>query len=173
GTQRDLSHLVDFLPSYLFPNGERIILQGGVAGISLGGHTTWLALAHAESRITFWAVILGCTDYLALTSRRAGIELALSTLPPPLVSLVHRMDPVQRTLGIRSWVCKKILVLRSVTDRLVPWSASALFVRRLEVGEGGFKKIIAQEEDIGHKCTEEMSKWMAELLGYERYPRSS
>jgi hypothetical protein len=37
GTARDISFLVDFLPSYLFPNGEKVIEKYGVTGFSLGG----------------------------------------------------------------------------------------------------------------------------------------
>ena len=44
GTAADVSHLIDFLPSYLFPNGERTIEQWLCAGRSLGGHATWIVL---------------------------------------------------------------------------------------------------------------------------------
>lgn len=39
GTARDISFLVDFLPSYLFPNGEKVIEKYGVTGFSLGGRS--------------------------------------------------------------------------------------------------------------------------------------
>ena len=35
--------LIDYLPSYLFPNEERNI-DWGVMGVSLGGHAVWLCL---------------------------------------------------------------------------------------------------------------------------------
>ncbi|KDQ28626.1 hypothetical protein PLEOSDRAFT_1102666 [Pleurotus ostreatus PC15] len=175
GTQRDLSHLIDFLPSHLFPHGERTIEQWGVAGISLGGHTAWLALAH-EPRITFGIVILGCADYLALMSRRAAeseFELTpptLPILPPSLVSLVRHVDPIYTPYTVNDsrnpFLGKKILVLRGAMDRIVPWSASARFVHGLEVGERGLKTVMAQE-GVGHECTVEMTKWMAEFLRYE------
>ena len=47
---KDLSLLIDILPAYLFPNDERTIGEWVLAGFSLGGHATWLALrqgAHA------------------------------------------------------------------------------------------------------------------------------
>ncbi|KAF9494486.1 hypothetical protein BDN71DRAFT_1483035 [Pleurotus eryngii] len=172
GTQRDLSHLIDFLPLYLFPNGERTIVQWGVAGISLGGHTAWLALAH-EPRITFAVVILGCADYLALMSRRAAeseFELASPTLPPSLVSLIGQVDPIYTPYTVNDsrnpFLGKKILVLRGAMDRIVPWSASARFVQDLQVGERGLKKVMVQE-GVGHECTLEMTKLMAEFLRYE------
>ena len=45
GTAHDVSMLIDYLPSYLFPNDDREITQWGVLGVSLGGHTVWLCLA--------------------------------------------------------------------------------------------------------------------------------
>ncbi|KAJ8697448.1 hypothetical protein PTI98_004255 [Pleurotus ostreatus] len=139
GTQRDLSHLIDFLPSHLFPHGERTIEQWGVAGISLGGHTAWLALAH-EPRITFGIVILGCADYLALMSRRAAeseFELTpptLPILPPSLVFLVRHVDPIYTPYTVNDsrnpFLGKKILVLRGAMDRIVPWTVMPVVLLR-------------------------------------------
>lgn len=50
GTARDVSFLIDFLPSFLYPNDERTIIEWGVAGISLGGHSTWIGLCTGKSR---------------------------------------------------------------------------------------------------------------------------
>lgn len=44
GAAQDVSYLIDFLPAYLFPNEERIIDTWAVAGVSLGGHSTWHCL---------------------------------------------------------------------------------------------------------------------------------
>ena len=46
GTVKDLSFLIDVLPSYIFPHDERTIGEWVLAGFSLGGHATWLALRH-------------------------------------------------------------------------------------------------------------------------------
>ncbi len=46
GTARDVSYLIDFLPSYLFPAGQAQITEWLMGGISLGGHATWLVLRH-------------------------------------------------------------------------------------------------------------------------------
>lgn len=45
GTARDVSFVIDFLPSYLFPHDESKIESWGVVGISLGGHSTWIVLS--------------------------------------------------------------------------------------------------------------------------------
>jgi len=49
GTAADVSFLIDFLPAYLFPTDNRSVHVWGVAGKSLGGHSTWLSLAHGKS----------------------------------------------------------------------------------------------------------------------------
>jgi hypothetical protein len=47
GTAEDVSMLIDYLPSYLFPQDE-VDIEWGVAGVSLGGHSSWLCLAHGS-----------------------------------------------------------------------------------------------------------------------------
>lgn len=48
GSARDVSFLIDFLPAFLYPNGERSIQHWLVAGLSLGGHSTWITLRNGE-----------------------------------------------------------------------------------------------------------------------------
>jgi len=45
GTAEDVSFLIDHLPSFLYPLGERTIVEWGIGGTSLGGHSTWIALS--------------------------------------------------------------------------------------------------------------------------------
>ena len=57
GAVKDLSFLIDILPAYLFPNDERTIGEWVLAGFSLGGHATWLALrqgAHTRLLLTYF-----------------------------------------------------------------------------------------------------------------------
>lgn len=49
GAVRDISFLIDFLPSYLYPTDERHVVRWGVIGVSLGGHATWIALKEGRS----------------------------------------------------------------------------------------------------------------------------
>lgn len=44
GAVHDLTFLIDHIPAYIYPRAERNIVAWGVAGISLGGHSTWIAL---------------------------------------------------------------------------------------------------------------------------------
>ena len=39
GTQLDTSQLITYLPAYLFPRDEHLIIDHMVLGISLGGHS--------------------------------------------------------------------------------------------------------------------------------------
>jgi hypothetical protein len=45
GGANDVSMLIDYLPSYLFPNDEHKIVECGIAGKSLGGECAWICLA--------------------------------------------------------------------------------------------------------------------------------
>lgn len=48
GTARDVSFLVDFIPSYLFSHDERAISKWAVTGKSLGGHSAWMVLGRSR-----------------------------------------------------------------------------------------------------------------------------
>src|SRR4051812_33992385 len=63
GAVRDVSFLIDFLPSYLFPMGERTISEWVVAGISLGGHATWILLSSGMGSVD-WVVLFQTDEYL-------------------------------------------------------------------------------------------------------------
>ncbi|EMD33315.1 hypothetical protein CERSUDRAFT_87199 [Gelatoporia subvermispora B] len=172
GTSRDVSYLIDFLPAYLFPSGERQIAQWLVGGISLGGHASWLTL-RTEPRIKLGIPIIGCPDYLALMTDRA-VKNGLSTGPPyfpdALVALVKKDDPASApytsTGAENPFLDKKVLVLSGGDDKLVPWAASQTFVDTLEVGPRGVKKVVVAP-GVGHECTPDMVKEMAKFVWEE------
>ncbi|KAI0648841.1 Alpha/Beta hydrolase protein [Trametes meyenii] len=163
GTAADVSFLIDFLPAYLFPHDERTVGKWLVAGISLGGHATWIVLKN-EPRVTLGIPIIGCPDYLKLMSARAkesGIALAPPHFPASFVGYVRAHDPASTAFtaagGANPFWGKKVLVLSGKEDVLVPWSASEAFVQGLDVGteEGGVKEVLV-EEGTGHACSEGM-----------------
>ncbi|KAF5367053.1 hypothetical protein D9758_004056 [Tetrapyrgos nigripes] len=171
GTARDVSYLIDFLPAYLYPAGDRTIAQWGVAGISLGGHSTWLSLCQ-ETRVKIGIPIVGCPDYLTLMTARAkkfGISLEGSEyLPDSLLDLIRRSDPAATAYremdpSRNPFYGKKILVLSGGSDTLVPWTASEAFVENLVVGPEGLKKKMVQA-GAGHEYTPEMLAEMARFL---------
>ncbi|CAI7576070.1 unnamed protein product [Penicillium glandicola] len=107
GTARDTSLLMDYLPSYTFPNGEHNITENLVLGVSLGGHAAWSCLLH-EPRISAGVVIIGCPDYINLMADRARLSklpswtksdppgaevLGSEALPTSFLETVNRYDP--------------------------------------------------------------------------------
>ncbi|KAJ3864499.1 Alpha/Beta hydrolase protein [Lentinula novae-zelandiae] len=171
GSARDVSFLIDYLPAYLYPESERKITGWGLAGISLGGHSTWTALAK-EPRIQVGIPIIGCPDYLSLISERAAkfgisVDSASKHFPESLLKLIKEGSPPSTPYlaqdASNPFFGKKVLVLSGGADPLVPWNASQNFVDGLEVGIGGYKKVVVQP-DAGHKVTAEMIAEMSEFL---------
>ncbi|KAF7330389.1 hypothetical protein MVEN_02477400 [Mycena venus] len=155
GTAQDVSFLMDYLEAYLFPAGERSIVEWGVAGISLGGHAAWI-LAAAEPRVTLAIPIIGCPDYLKLMVPRAaasGIAMRPPHFPESLVKVIRAKGPPALPYTSKGhenpFLGKKILVLSGEADTLVPWTASQVFVEGLEVGPTGVKEYILFH-GVGH-----------------------
>jgi len=160
GTAHDLTFLIDHIPAYIYPQVERNIVEWGVAGISLGGHSVWIALTR-DPRIQLGIPIIGCPDYTKLISQRArffGVPLEAPHYPLHLKAYVDSYDPASFAFrendATNPFLGKRILVLSGAKDKLVPWSASQEFVEGLEVGDG-VKKVVL-EENAGHECTPSM-----------------
>ncbi|KAI0339582.1 alpha/beta-hydrolase [Trametopsis cervina] len=169
GTALDVSYLIDFLPSYLFPSGEREVAQWLVAGKSLGGHAAWIALTH-ESRISLAVPIIGCPNYMNLITRRAkysGVELAPPHFPDSLRQYIERNDPSQTPYTTSDpsnpFLGKKVLAMYGGEDTLVPFAYSESFVTDLNVGPHGVKEVVV-EPGVGHECTKPMVKRMANFI---------
>nr|VWO99637.1 Phosphate import ATP-binding protein PstB (EC (ABC phosphate transporter) (Phosphate-transporting ATPase) [Ganoderma boninense] len=175
GTAQDVSFLIDFLPSYLFPRGERTISQWVCAGKSLGGHSTWIVLRNGlmdetDPRVNIGIPIIGCPDYLTLISKRAKahkLPFGPPHIPDTLVQVVKRADPVTApyTAADESnpFLGKKILVLSGREDKTVPWSAAKDFVEGLNVGEQGVKEVMV-EPGTGHDFSPAMVKEAARFV---------
>ncbi|KAF9000747.1 hypothetical protein BDQ17DRAFT_666041 [Cyathus striatus] len=143
GTARDVSSTIDFLPSYLFPRGEREVSDWGVAGISLGGHASWIVLSQ-DHRVKTGIPIIGCPDYMKLMRQRAQrkhIPFTGPYFPPNLVKLIERWDPASTLYKTMEdgnpFLGKKILVLSGGSDELVPWEASKHLLRISRLGNWG------------------------------------
>ncbi|KAF8958322.1 Alpha/Beta hydrolase protein [Flammula alnicola] len=169
GTAKDVSFLIDFLPAYLFPHDECKVDAWGVAGISLGGHSTWLALSQ-DPRIGLGIPIIGCPDYLELIKRRAetsNIPFTAPYVPSSFLEFIGLSDPASKNYASleesNPFLGKKILVLSGEEDTLVPWAASDKFVSALEVGPRGLKRVIVQK-GVGHECTDEMVEEAANFI---------
>ncbi|KAL1659443.1 Alpha/Beta hydrolase protein [Schizophyllum commune] len=161
GTAHDVFHLMNYLPAFLFPNDERKITEYGYSGISLGGHSTWLAVAN-DPRLTIGIPIIGCPDYMGLMSARArgnGVPVEPPYFPDAFVKSVASRCPMSKGYDKKGdsnpFYGKKIFVASGAADPLVPWDRSKDFVEKLEVGDHGRKEVFVQEK-TGHTCTHEM-----------------
>ncbi|KIO26309.1 hypothetical protein M407DRAFT_243771 [Tulasnella calospora MUT 4182] len=174
GAVRDISFLIDFLPSYLYPTDERHVVRWGVIGVSLGGHAAWIALKE-EPRLSLGIPIIGCPNYLGLMEARAiknGIATGPPIFPESLRKYIVEHDPVsvpyKEESSSNPFVGKHILVSSGGADELVPWEFSKEFVEGLVVGKEGVKRVFLQD-GIGHSTTPEMmegaAKFVASWLG--------
>ena len=113
GTAVDTSLLlIDYLSSYIFPEGNVKIVQNLVLGISLGGHAAWHCVMQ-DSRISSAVVIIGCPDYVRMMSDRARLSKRKSWMEGQgrgflgsrdfgtgLVDACGRVDPAGAVWGV-------------------------------------------------------------------------
>ncbi|KAI9209492.1 uncharacterized protein BJ171DRAFT_487171 [Polychytrium aggregatum] len=170
GTACDLSYLIDVLPFFLPPE-TGAIWRWIVVGVSLGGHSTLLAMAKDE-RIKIGISIIGCGDYSSLMNYRAKRQ-------PVFVESLRRHDPVHLPLQFKG---RSLLLLHGGDDKLVPSSCSQGFVQELrskvytragpqeegvavladDAATGRLKWIV--EPGVGHTCSpfmeEQSQQWL-------------
>lgn len=101
GTALDSSLLLNYLPSYVFPNDDRSIIQNLCLGVSLGGHAVWHCILQ-DARFTTAVAVIGCPDYTAMMADRATKSklatagpnfVGSSDFPNSLKAAVHDFDP--------------------------------------------------------------------------------
>ncbi|KAH7102882.1 hypothetical protein BKA62DRAFT_699064 [Auriculariales sp. MPI-PUGE-AT-0066] len=149
GTARDVSFVIDFLPAYLFPSGERRIVQWGVVGVSLGGHSSWILL-NSDPRVSFGVPIIGGADFEKLMAYRIERTFgAGSTLEPPrypviLRDFVNSHDPAKSNFQAND---------SGATDTLVPFSITSEFAGILKSTMGAGSIEVVVEEGAGHQLT--------------------
>ncbi|ORZ31636.1 Alpha/Beta hydrolase protein [Catenaria anguillulae PL171] len=180
GTAKDISFLIDHLPAALEVDGRVRVVEWGVSGISLGGHSSLLAVMN-DARISFAIPIVGCGDYETLMrDRHQGILARHRDLvpwgkafPPSLQALVRRVDPIHRVHSLAAerapTAFPRILFLGGGNDKLVPVSASELFWTKLtEVYQvhGQLDKLTwVVDDQAGHECSGKMAevacKWLS------------
>ncbi|THH27500.1 hypothetical protein EUX98_g6690 [Antrodiella citrinella] len=173
GTSRDVSFLIDFLPSYLYPSKEKTVSQWLIAGISLGGHSTWISL-RTEPRIRLGIPVIGGANYLGLMRPRAAssrVAFKPPYIPDALVDIVKATDPIYTryqddSASTNPFFGKKILALSGADDKLVPFAPMEAFFNELNVGPEGKKKVIIAL-GVGHECTPDMVREMADFIWEE------
>ncbi|KAK6498802.1 hypothetical protein TWF481_011375 [Arthrobotrys musiformis] len=184
GTSLDVSLLIDHVPSYVFPDGDKTVDEWLCGGVSLGGHATWLSLVN-EPRVKGGVVIIGCPDFQSVMTHRALKSklksyqedrfLGSPDYPKALDSTVRRTDPAGIILRDKSQAessklikerlgGKKVLVLSGGADKLVPYDCSKPFLDLLKTeGQGIVEVKDIVYDGVGHDCTEQM---VAELVNF-------
>lgn len=166
GTAQDVSFLVDFLPSYLFPYDERKVINYAVIGKSLGGHAVWHVLAKCD-KIKIGVPFVSCPDLARLFAQRAPKSFVTNAppyIPASLSSLISQIDPASLPYDTpdpsrNPFWGKRICICNGNEDRLVPWSCAEKFVQRLIVGPQNIQRNnlrVVLQEGIGHEVTEQM-----------------
>ena len=96
---------------------------------------------------------------MARRAAASGIAFEPPYVPASFLAYVRAHDPPHAPYtargGANPFAGKKVLVLSGGDDPVVPWASSEEFVRGLEVGPDGAKKVIVYP-GVGHKCTEDM-----------------
>ncbi|KAG0700567.1 Alpha/Beta hydrolase protein [Suillus ampliporus] len=163
GSAQDVSFLIDHLPSFLYPSRERTIVEWGMGGISVGGHSTWIALSR-EPRLKIGIPIIACPDFTKMMSQRAassGVPFKPPYYPDSLKAYVDANDPAKLPYRAKDrsnpYLGRKILVLSGEMDPLVPWATVSEFAENLEVGEEGIKRIVV-EKGAKHEPTLRMQQ---------------
>lgn len=165
GTAQDVSMLIDYLPSYLFPNDENEIVDWGVGGVSLGGHAVWICLTQGtttgtctltiDERINWGCSIIGCPSYIELMEyrlRRSRLPVEPPYLPRSFLHILERDDP-GTILRMKNEIpsslkWKHILVLAGEEDNLVPWTTCTKFISRLQQESENIQ--VKQYAGVGH-----------------------
>ena len=169
GTSVDLSHLLTYLSSYIFPTDSHLITTNIVLGISLGGHAAWHCLLH-EPRVQAAISVIGCPDYLRLMEDRARLSkletqgagfVGSKDFPPGLVKAVEEFDPAGLFLGVQGR--DETLYVRRPTEsekqRLMPLMETCLKGKRLLNIAGGADKLVP------YKCGEPFLRWLKDAIG--------
>jgi pimeloyl-ACP methyl ester carboxylesterase len=150
GTAKDVQFLIDTIPLFL------PIKRWGVFGFSLGGHATFLSLAH-EARLVCGVSVVGCGDYCSLMKSR-GIELSSEML-----HLLKATDPIHR---MEEMAQKHTSAIYGGKDTLVPYTANTAFEQQLgakvSTTSGSFTSFV--DPEAGHEFTPLMKKKLADFL---------
>ncbi|RPA83394.1 alpha/beta-hydrolase [Ascobolus immersus RN42] len=176
GTALDAKMVVQWLPAYLpqlrDDEGGSRVGKVLVAGVSLGGHATWVSLLE-EGFCDAGCVIVGCADYRKLMEHRAevmGVESYKASpdtfwggskeVPRVLVEQIGKTDPASRWAGDKEEVVrrlrgKRILALEGAADEEVPPGFSEEVYAEM-LGEG-VRLEVRRWEGVGHVCTDEMA----------------
>ncbi|KAL1409340.1 hypothetical protein Q8F55_003322 [Vanrija albida] len=156
----DQAFMYDFLPVYLFPNGERVVEEWMPCGLSLGGHQTW-RLLKTDLRIRLGAPIISIppevfgSEFLFRVADQPGAVKA--AYGPSLDKFYH--------LPEGGYEGKKIFCLYGELDMVIPVPIGleqlAKNKANAESKPGGLLEYYIQK-NRGHVITPEMTVLLAQ-----------
>lgn len=160
GAVHDHQFVMDNLPQYLFPYGEKRVVEWMTCGVSLGGHVNWRMLAD-EPRIRV-AVPIATVPSDGLHKLQIGKfvpegELGTTVYYPPDTQKFFMTPAPEGT-----YVGKKILAINGTLDDLCPPELGDPEWKRVvrEAGPGSAVRFVA--EGVGHIVTPEMVRKASE-----------
>ncbi|QRV74731.1 hypothetical protein RhiJN_02746 [Ceratobasidium sp. AG-Ba] len=187
----NVSALIDRLPSILSPNYDKSVDTWMVAGVSLGAHAAWMAMDRGlgrrfttvglytrnrsaltpyVARLNSLESLKGSPDFLDIATYRSNaapvVPLVSSLISSSTRNHIIRHDPVSRRRTPSQEILftnKHVLALAGAQDGIVSLLATRTFLDRIDVGPDGTKRLVIQQ-GVGHQCTREMIKEMADLV---------
>ncbi|KLO15718.1 alpha/beta-hydrolase [Schizopora paradoxa] len=164
GTAMDVSLLVTYLPLKLWPNSEHHVARFGCAGISLGGHSTWLVGAK-DPRVSILVPIIGSPNPGQLLRHRAANTVPKPNLTEEVANAIEGVTDYDTSV----WKNKHILALCGAIDPVVPpkESQTETYVERLK--NAGIDVELIVEEGVGHTVSEKMLKELVLWLNSSRF----
>ena len=170
----DTAHLIQYLPSYVFPQDEHKITNHMVCGVSLGGHAAWQCLI-SDPAVTAAISVVGCPDYIRLMTDRARLsKLPTSIKPSPpgssflgskdfpkaLVDAVRLYDPAGLVLSTTS--SDASFFDRNATDlekhKLLPIMQRSFRNKRMLNMSGGADKLVP------YACSRPFLQWLQKAI---------
>lgn len=132
-----VSMLVDVLEFYLFPHAESHIVQYGVLGFSLGGHSAYLANSK-DNRLSLCVALVGCADYESLLRYRAtslNLQAQAPHIPERFINqVVRKQDTIH---NLQNLLSTKLLMINGQEDKVVPAECNASFVENMRLSHVG------------------------------------
>lgn len=156
---QDQKFVMEFLASYLFPRGERLIDTFVPAGVSMGGHSVWRLLRHDPS-VRFGIPIISIpSEVLGVNLEDRAGQYGVS--PEELIypdGVRHFMMAVPPP---GAYAGKKILVLSGGKDVSMPIERAEPVIEKISLEADVEWRV---DESAGHKISQDMVRWTADAV---------